>query len=122
MKRLFTVLLCLFALTLSGVAQPPKAAAKKSAAPAPPDKAYLQKIWDGWSTLDPANVAQFYASGPHMFFDIAPLKYEQLGRICKGSEGRARRLRQREVLGERRRRHPSPRRPGLGHGNGEERD
>ena len=40
-----------------------------------PDKAYLQKIWDGWSTLDPANVAQYYAPGPHVFFDIAPLKY-----------------------------------------------
>ena len=40
-----------------------------------PDKAYLQKIWDGWSTLDTANVAGFYAPGPHTFFDIAPLKY-----------------------------------------------
>jgi len=40
-----------------------------------PDKAYMQKIWDGWSTLDPVNVAGFYASGPHTFFDITPLKY-----------------------------------------------
>ena len=31
-------------------------AAKISGAP---DKAHLQKIWDGWSTLDTANVAQF---------------------------------------------------------------
>jgi len=38
-------------------------------------KSHLQKIWDGWSTLDPANVAQYYAKGPHTFFDIAPLKY-----------------------------------------------
>ncbi len=75
MKRLYAVLLCLLALTLSSIAQPPKPAAKKSAAPAPPDKAYLQTIWDGWSTLDPANTAKFYASGPHTFFDIAPLKY-----------------------------------------------
>lgn len=49
------------------------ASAKKS--PAPPDKAYMQTIWTGWATLDPANVAQFYATGPHTFFDIAPLKY-----------------------------------------------
>jgi len=42
---------------------------------AAPDKAYLQKIWDGWATLDTANVAQYYATGPHVFFDIAPLKY-----------------------------------------------
>ena len=30
----------------------------------------------GWATLDPANVAMFYAKGPHTFFDIAPLKYD----------------------------------------------
>jgi ketosteroid isomerase-like protein len=75
MKRLSTLLLCLLALTLCSVAQPAKPSAKKSAAPAAPDKAYLQNIWDGWSTLDPANVAKFYASGPNTFFDIAPLKY-----------------------------------------------
>jgi ketosteroid isomerase-like protein len=40
-----------------------------------PDKALLQKIWDGWSTLDPSNVAEYYATGQHTFFDIAPLKY-----------------------------------------------
>jgi len=87
MKRLSTVLLCLLALTLSGVAQQPKAAAKKSAAPAAPDKAYLQKIWDGWSTLDPANVEKFYAGGPHVFFDIAPLKYDSWDEYEKGVKG-----------------------------------
>jgi ketosteroid isomerase-like protein len=51
-----------------------KSASKESNSGAP-DKAHLQKIWDGWSTLNPDNVAQFYASGPHTFFDIAPLKY-----------------------------------------------
>lgn len=74
MKRLSAIVLCVLALTPFTLAQPPKAAAKKSSPPAP-DKAYLQKIWDGWSTLNPANVAQFYATGPHVFFDIAPLKY-----------------------------------------------
>jgi ketosteroid isomerase-like protein len=87
MKRLSAVLLCVLALTLSGFAQPPKAAAKKSVAPAAPDKAYLQKIWDGWSTLDPANVAKFYASGPHTFFDIAPLKYNSWDEYQKGVQG-----------------------------------
>jgi len=53
----------------------PKNADQKTAATTAPDAAYLQKIWDGWCTLDPANVAQYYASGPHTFFDIAPLKY-----------------------------------------------
>lgn len=49
-----------------------------------PDKAHLQKIWDGWATLEPANVAQFYASGPHTFFDIAPLKYSSWDEYEKG--------------------------------------
>ncbi len=49
-----------------------------------PDKAHLQKIWDAWSTLDPANAAQFYASGPHVFFDIAPLKYADWDEYQKG--------------------------------------
>lgn len=87
MKRLSTILLCLFALTLSGVAQSPKATAKKAAAPAAPDKAYLQKIWDAWSTLEPANAAKFYASGPHTFFDIAPLKYGSWEEYDKGVKG-----------------------------------
>jgi len=74
MKRIATVLFCLLALTLSSVAQAKKSPMKKSAGPAP-DKAYLQKIWDGWATLNPDNVAKYYATGPHTFFDIAPLKY-----------------------------------------------
>ena len=74
-KRVFTALLCVITLSLSGLAAPKKPAGKKSAVPAP-DKAYLQKIWDGWTTLDPANTAQFYARGKHVFFDVAPLKYD----------------------------------------------
>lgn len=49
-----------------------------------PDKAHLQKIWDAWSTLDPANAAPFYAQGPHVFFDIAPLKYAGWDEYQKG--------------------------------------
>lgn len=71
MRRLFTALLCLLILALL----PADSVAAKKGAVSPPDKAYMQKIWDGWSTLDTANVAQYYASGPHTFFDIAPLKY-----------------------------------------------
>jgi len=74
MKRLLTVSFSLLVLTLSSLTQPQRAAAKKSA-PSLPDKASLQKIWDGWATLNPDNVAQYYATGPNTFFDIAPLKY-----------------------------------------------
>jgi ketosteroid isomerase-like protein len=83
MKRFLTVSLGLLALTLSGFAQVKKAPMTKAAGPAP-DKAYLQKIWDGWSTLDPANTAKYYATGPHTFFDLAPLKYESWSEYEKG--------------------------------------
>jgi ketosteroid isomerase-like protein len=75
LKRLFTVSLCLLTLTLSAVAAAKKTEPKKSPAGPIPDKAYMQKIWDGWATLDSTNVAKYYATGPHAFFDIAPLKY-----------------------------------------------
>ncbi|MGB0104598.1 MAG: hypothetical protein WBP51_10370, partial [Candidatus Sulfotelmatobacter sp.] len=74
MKRV-PLVLCVLAFTVSAIAQSPKAAAKKAVTAAAPDKAYLQRILDNWATLDPANVAKFYASGPHTFFDITPLKY-----------------------------------------------
>ncbi|MGA2414566.1 MAG: nuclear transport factor 2 family protein [Candidatus Sulfotelmatobacter sp.] len=83
MKRLPVFLLCLVVLAAASLAIPPK----KSTAPPAPDKAYLQKIWDGWSTLDPANVSQYYATGPHTFFDIAPLKYSSWDEYEKGVKG-----------------------------------
>jgi hypothetical protein len=67
----FVISLALIATTAAADKKPME---KKVSAPMP-DKTYLQKIWDGWATLDPANVAQYYATGPHVFFDIAPLKY-----------------------------------------------
>jgi ketosteroid isomerase-like protein len=87
LKRCLTVSLCLLALTLSASAQMKKSAAMKAPAGPVPDKAYLQKIWDGWSSLDPANVAQYYAAGPHTFFDIAPLKYGSWDEYQNGVKG-----------------------------------
>ncbi|MFZ0959232.1 MAG: nuclear transport factor 2 family protein [Candidatus Sulfotelmatobacter sp.] len=75
LKRFPAVLLCLLALSLASVAQTKSSAMKKSPAGPIPDKAFMQKVWDGWSTLDTANAAKFYASGSHTYFDIAPLKY-----------------------------------------------
>jgi ketosteroid isomerase-like protein len=87
LKRLITVSLCLLALTLASSAQVKKSAAKKAPAGPAPDKAYLQKIWDGWATLDPANAAKYYAAGPRTFFDIAPLKYGSWDEYEKGAKG-----------------------------------
>jgi ketosteroid isomerase-like protein len=82
MKRLLVLGLCLLAATLS--AQTKKSASKKAPAGPAPDAALMQKIWDGWATLDPSNVAKYYATGPHVFFDIAPLKYNSWDEYDKG--------------------------------------
>jgi ketosteroid isomerase-like protein len=86
LKRFLTVSICLL-LTLAAAAQTKKTATKKATAGPAPDKAYLQKIWDGWATLDPANTAKFYATGPHTFFDIAPLKYNSWDEYENGVKG-----------------------------------
>ena len=41
-----------------------------------PDKAYLQKIWDGWATLNVNNQDQFFLFCLLVYFGIAPLKHE----------------------------------------------
>ena len=87
LKRLFAVSLSLLVLSLCGSAQMKQSTMKKPAAGPAPDKAFMQKIWDGWSTLDPANVAKYYATGPHTFFDIAPLKYGSWDEYQKGAKG-----------------------------------
>ena len=87
LKRFPAVSLCLFVITLAAVAQAKKPTAKKASAGPAPDKSYLQKIWDGWATLDPANTAKFYATGPRTFFDIAPLKYNSWDEYEKGVRG-----------------------------------
>src|SRR3984893_7112313 len=74
-NRYRTVLLCMVILGLGCLAQTKKPTTQTSSPTGAPDKAYMQKIWDAWGTMDPANAANFYASGPHTFFDIAPLKY-----------------------------------------------
>lgn len=69
------MLLCLLVLTATAATQGQTARSTRTSV-APPDKAYLQKIWDGWETLDASHQTQFYAQGPHVFFDEAPLKYD----------------------------------------------
>ena len=80
MRRVSLALL-LFSLTVAATAQsapaaPPKAAAPKADSVAAVDRAYLQSIWDGWAAADLDKQSHFYAAGPnHLFFDVAPLKY-----------------------------------------------
>src|ERR1700691_3825227 len=81
-KRSLTLSLCILALAVSTLAH--KTSAKMSSAPVP-DKACMQKIWDAWASLTPANAAQFYAKGSHVFFDIAPLKYASWDEYQKGA-------------------------------------
>jgi ketosteroid isomerase-like protein len=81
-KRFLLTLFCVLALTLSSfAAHKPK---KKAVAPTAPDKAYLQKILDGWSAGNVENMAQYYDHGDYNFFDIAPLKYSNWAEYQKG--------------------------------------
>jgi ketosteroid isomerase-like protein len=82
-RKLYSaVTVALMLMTTLAFAQDKKGAAKSAAGI--PDKAHLQKIWDAWSTLDPANPAPFYASGSHVYYDIAPLKYASWDEYQKG--------------------------------------
>lgn len=80
-KFLAPILVCAFSLASSGQTASNSVTSPNSTGP---DKAYLQLLWDGWSTLDPNNVAKFYASGAHTFFDIAPLKYDSWQQYSEG--------------------------------------
>lgn len=75
----------LFVLLLSTTLSLAQAKKAKHAAGPGPDKAHLQKIWDGWATFNVPGQAQFYAQGAHTFFDIAPLKYSSWDEYEKGA-------------------------------------
>jgi len=72
------------ALSLSAFAQSAMSPGKKESHGAAPDKAYMQKIWDAWATLDASNAAPYYADGPNTFFDVAPLKYGSWTEYAEG--------------------------------------
>ena len=74
LKHTIAVLIAVCILTLTSFAQK-KTHKSTAAAGTGVTKDYLQKIWNGWAALNPAEQAQYYAKGPHVFFDIAPLKY-----------------------------------------------
>jgi ketosteroid isomerase-like protein len=75
------IAVCLLALAVGSAAQT-AAPAQSKTAPAKSDsvpavdRAYLQSIWDGWASADIEKQGRFYAQGAgHLFFDVAPLKY-----------------------------------------------
>jgi ketosteroid isomerase-like protein len=84
LKRLLIVSLCLLTLNVCIFAQTKKSDAKRMPAAPAIDKAYLQKYWDAWSSMNTDNAAVYYASGPHTFYDIAPLKYGSWEEYQKG--------------------------------------
>jgi ketosteroid isomerase-like protein len=81
-RRLLTILVCILVLNVSSFAA--SKSKKKSAAPGAPDKAYLEKLMAGWSSGNPANMAQYYDQGEYTFFDIAPLRYSNWAEYQKG--------------------------------------
>lgn len=63
------------------------APAQPKGAPAGPDAALMQQVWDAWNTLDPANAAKFYDQSPSdIFFDIAPMQYRGWAEYQAGSK------------------------------------
>lgn len=87
MRRLGLTLFLLAAFVLPGLSQHAKhskAPANSAAGSKTPDKALMDAIWAGWSSGNPANVANYYAKGPHVFYDITPLKYDSWAQYEKG--------------------------------------
>jgi ketosteroid isomerase-like protein len=79
--RIISICLIVATLTLSSEAQSKKSSSKTGQIP---DKAYVQKIWDGWATLDAAQEWQFHAQGPNTFYDESPLKYNNWAEFQSG--------------------------------------
>ncbi len=91
MKRLFVTVLAVCLCYLGSSFAQEEHSKEHAAAPAGKtapklDKAYMQQVWDAWCTLDPNNAAKFYGKGKeHVFFDIAPLKYQGWDSYAKGA-------------------------------------
>lgn len=52
-----------------------------------PDKAFMEKISEAWSTMNLDNIAKYYDPAPSLaFYDIAPLKYTGWAQYAAGSK------------------------------------
>lgn len=83
MKRIGTILCVLFAVL--SAAQTGYSRSAKSASSEADFKALMQRVWDAWSSGDPANAAPFYSKGAdHVFFDVTPAKYDGWSQYNEG--------------------------------------
>ena len=80
-KHVVFVVMCGLVLGLACFTASQKSTGAASGAP---DKTYLEKLMAGWSSGDPATMAQYYDQGDYTFFDIAPLKYSNWAEYQKG--------------------------------------
>lgn len=80
--RLSAILICI--LLLLSVASAKTSRRRRASSGPGLDRAFLQKIWDGWEQLDASKQAHFYARGSHTFFDVAPLKYANWAEYQRG--------------------------------------
>lgn len=62
-----------------------KTRARAAAKPAYDFQPLMHKIFEAWSSTDPSGVAQYYAQEPeHVYYDIAPLKYNGWQEYAEG--------------------------------------
>jgi len=80
------VILVLLAGSAGAAAQAEKKTRARAAAkPAYDFQPLMQKIFEAWSSTDPSGVAQYYAQEPgHVYYDIAPLKYNGWQEYAEG--------------------------------------
>ncbi|HKU27564.1 MAG TPA: nuclear transport factor 2 family protein [Candidatus Sulfotelmatobacter sp.] len=67
----------IFALAVVALTTPVSAQSTSGPQTQSPSKQLMRDIWDGWATLDTANVSRFYdKNATDTFFDVTPLKYK----------------------------------------------
>jgi ketosteroid isomerase-like protein len=88
-RRMVAVLAACVLLSSLAFAQttPPgkKAAQAATAAAGLPDRALVQRVLDGWATLNTDNVSKYYDQAPgDVFYDLMPLKYVSFKAYAEG--------------------------------------
>ncbi len=85
LSAIFLLAACAIAQDTGAKAKHPAAKTTKSAKAEVPDRAFMQRIWDAWTTMDPAKAAPFYSKDPeNVYYDLTPLKYQGWAEYEKG--------------------------------------